>query len=72
MYLLTRTNFGHLKPGLSTASWSSFKETIAFGFKSLVQGIASVIEIGADTMVIGYFLGPAMVPFYAIPATEIA
>ena len=70
--MLSRASFGGLKPIFRKASWVSFKETAVFGFKSLVQGIASRIEIGTDTIVIGAFLGPAMVPFYAIPANLIS
>lgn len=72
MYLLTRENFGDLKPVFSLANWRSFKETASFGVKSLIQGIASRIEIGTDTIVIGAFLGPATVPLYAIPANLIS
>ena len=67
-YLLMGKNYGGLKPRIFTASWVSFKEIIGFGVKSLIQGIASRVEIGTDTIVIGYFLGPAIVPLYAIPA----
>jgi O-antigen/teichoic acid export membrane protein len=70
-FMLTSPQFGGLKPRLSCTTWASFKETTSFGIKSLIQGIASRIEIGTDTIVIGYFLGPAMVPFYAIPANLI-
>ncbi len=72
MYLLAQSNYGRLKPGLTTATWGSFKEVIGFGVKSLIQGIASRIEIGTDTILIGYYLGPAIVPFYAIPANIIS
>jgi O-antigen/teichoic acid export membrane protein len=71
MYILTRARHGGLKPIFSLATWKSFKETVGFGVKSLIQGIASRIEIGTDTIVIGAFLNPAMVPFYAIPANLI-
>jgi O-antigen/teichoic acid export membrane protein len=71
-YLLTRKSMGVLKPIFSLATMRSFKETVGFGVKSLIQGIASRIEIGTDTIVIGAFLGPAMVPFYAIPANIIS
>jgi O-antigen/teichoic acid export membrane protein len=70
--MLSRPKYGGLWPRFSTASFSSLKETASFGVKSLIQGIASRVEIGTDTIVIGYFLGPAMVPFYAIPANLIS
>jgi len=72
MFLLTRENLGGLKPVFSLATWSSFKKTAVFGVKSMIQGIASTIEMGTDTIVIGAFLGPAVVPFYAIPANVIS
>ena len=68
MYLLSLEKFGGLKPSIKTSTWHSFKETIDFGAKSLIQGIASRIEVGTDTVVIGYFMGPAVVLFYSIPA----
>jgi len=70
--LLMRPRFGRLVPHPRFASWEMFRECALFGFKSFVQGVASRIQIGTDTLVIGYFLGPAMVPFYAIPANLIS
>lgn len=69
--LLYKPGFGNLRPDLSRASWVSFKETSRFGFKALVQGVAYTVEAGTDTLVIGYFLGAAIVPIYAIPANLI-
>ncbi|MEN8129863.1 MAG: oligosaccharide flippase family protein [Pseudomonadota bacterium] len=72
IYILTRPEYGNMRPGTAYAVWQSFRETVGFGVKSLIQGIASRIEIGTDMIVIGYFLGPAMVPFYAIPSNLIS
>jgi O-antigen/teichoic acid export membrane protein len=44
------------------------KKILVFGSKSFVQGISGRVENGTDSLIIGYFLGPAMVPFYSIPA----
>lgn len=49
-------------------SWSELRELVAFGTKSLVQGISHRIETMTDSLVIGIMLGPAMVPLYSIPA----
>jgi len=67
-FILMRPKFGRLIPHPRLASWSMFRECTHFGIKSLIQGVASRIHIGTDTLVIGYFLGPAIVPIYAIPA----
>ncbi|HHJ34872.1 MAG TPA: polysaccharide biosynthesis protein, partial [Gammaproteobacteria bacterium] len=72
MFMLSRPGFGRLKPSISTATWRSYRETVNFGAKSFIQGVASRIEIGTDTIVIGAFLGPASIPFYAIPANIIS
>jgi len=72
MFMLSRSNFGGFKPSLSAATLQSFRETVGFGLKSLIQGVASRVAIGTDTIVISFFLGPAMVPFYAIPSNLIS
>jgi O-antigen/teichoic acid export membrane protein len=53
---------------LSDFHWSKLKELLVFGSKSLLQGIATRVETMTDSLIIGAFLGPAMVPFYSIPA----
>ena len=69
--LLTSTTYGNLWPNPLRASITTFMNTARFGFKALVQGVAHTIESGTDTLVIGYFLGASIVPFYAIPANLI-
>ena len=49
-------------------SGGSCKELLVFGSKSLVQGITNRVETATDSIVIGFVLGPAAVPFYSIPA----
>ncbi len=66
--LISREKYGGLQPRFKQSSWKTFHETARFGFKSLVQGVAYTIEAGTDTLVIGYLLGAATVPFYSIPA----
>ncbi|WP_054698674.1 polysaccharide biosynthesis C-terminal domain-containing protein [Desulfosarcina cetonica] len=67
MWLLTRSAFGGLKVSLRSFSYSKLKEMLVFSSKSLVQGISARIENRTDALVIGFFLGPAMVPLYIIP-----
>ncbi len=51
---------GHFKPAM-------LKEMLGFSLKSFIQGLATRMESFTDTLVIGTFLGPAIVPFYSIP-----
>src|SRR5690606_23022854 len=67
MYLLNCPNHGAIVPRLREFSLKKLKEILIFGSKSFVQGISTRIENATDALVIGYFLGPAMVPFYSIP-----
>lgn len=50
-------------------SWGKLKEILSFGIKSFVQGVFSRIESSSDALIIGTFLGPAVVPFYSIPSS---
>lgn len=68
MWLLTRPAMGCIRYRLRYFSFSKLKEIIIFGSKSLVQGLSTRVENNTDALVIGFFLGPAMVPFYSIPA----
>jgi O-antigen/teichoic acid export membrane protein len=53
------------KPG--RFSPKMLKEMLRFSLKSFIQGLATRMESFTDTLVIGSFLGPAIVPFYSIP-----
>jgi len=66
--LLGMRRFGGLRFALADCSLEVFRRSFRFGIKSFVQGVASRIHLGSDRIIIGLFLGPAMVPFYAIPA----
>src|SRR5690606_2839991 len=68
IWLLTRPAYGNIKVDFSYFSYSKLKEILSFGFKSFVQGIATRVENATDSLVIGFFLGPALVPIYSIPA----
>jgi O-antigen/teichoic acid export membrane protein len=67
-YMLTRNNHMGVKVQLSKFEIDKLYELLHFGFKSLIQGISSRVENATDSLVIGFFLGPASVPFYMIPA----
>lgn len=62
---------GGLKFSLRDVSFAVFFRSLRFGGKSFIQGICSRIQVGSDRIIIGYFLGPAMVPLYSIPANLI-
>jgi O-antigen/teichoic acid export membrane protein len=68
MWILSRPAYGAIKVQAGNYSWLRLKELVFFGFKSFVQGIASRVENATDVLVIGFIMGPAMVPFYSIPA----
>ena len=68
MWILSRPAYGAIRAHAGNYSWTRLKELIVFGFKSFVQGIATRVENATDVLVIGLILGPAVVPFYSIPA----
>lgn len=49
-------------------SLEQLKELLRFSLKTVVQGLASRMENATDTLLIGFFLGPALVPLYSVPA----
>lgn len=69
--LLRMPRNGGLSFALQDCSRAVFLESLRFGGKSFIQGMASRVQVGSDRIIIGYFLGPAMVPIYAIPANLI-
>jgi O-antigen/teichoic acid export membrane protein len=48
------------------------REMYGFGAKSFVQNTAGLIEQRGDVLIIGGFLGPALVVFYSIPQALLA
>lgn len=68
MWILSRPAYGAIRAQREMFSRVRLRELIVFGFKSFVQGIATRVENATDVLVIGLILGPAMVPFYSIPA----
>ncbi|WP_417522052.1 oligosaccharide flippase family protein [Marinobacter sp.] len=68
MWVLARPAYGAVRAQWEMFSSFRLRELIVFGFKSFVQGIATRVENATDVLVIGLILGPAVVPFYSIPA----
>lgn len=66
--VLARPVFGAIRIQWSRFSLSKLREIIRFGFKSLIQGVATRLESSTDVLIIGAVMGPAYVPFYSIPA----
>jgi len=61
-YRFRRKNFS--KPMLKILVW--------FGAKTFVQSTASTISGSIGALVVGFFLGPAVVPFFSIPGRLIS
>src|SRR5690606_33065671 len=72
MWLLSRSSYGNISFKLIYFSVDKLREVLSFGAKSFVQGISTRIENATDSLVIGFFLGPAMVPIYSIPANLVS
>jgi len=65
--LLRKKKYGGYNFGRENLSKTVLKMLVGFGAKSFVQSTASTISGSIGTVVIGFFLGPAVVPFYTIP-----
>jgi O-antigen/teichoic acid export membrane protein len=70
--LLASSRYGNFRFRRKDISWTSVKELLAFGYKSLIQGVAGNLINNTDSIVIGAFLGPMVVAFYIIPFKLIA
>jgi len=53
-------------------SFSEIKRLLTFGGKSFVQGAAYQVSTASDGLVIGAFMGPAVLPFYSLPSSLIS
>lgn len=53
-------------------SLAQLKELLRFSLKTVVQGLASRMENATDSLLIGFFLGPAIVPLYSVPANLVS
>lgn len=66
--LLARPVMAGIVPELQYFSLGKLKEILLFGSKSFIQGAAGKIGSTSDRIIIGLIMGPAVVPFYTIPA----
>lgn len=70
IYVHWKRRFLGLKP-----SWFSFRrlaQLFRFSIKTLVQGLSTRVENSTDSLVIGFILGPALIPLYSIPANLVS
>jgi O-antigen/teichoic acid export membrane protein len=67
-YIVYKEKQGALYPQVKNIKVSELIVLLKFGGKSFIQGLAFKIESVTDVLVIGYFIGPASVPLYSIPA----
>ena len=67
-FLLVQKRFGAYRINASYFSKAMLKSMINFGGKSMIAGAAITISGGLPAIIIGFFLGPAAVPFFSLPA----
>lgn len=71
-FLIRMEKFGGYSLCKANISMVTLKMLVYFGAKTFVQSTASTISGSIGTIVIGFFLGPAVVPFYTIPGRLIS
>ncbi|MBU0993968.1 MAG: oligosaccharide flippase family protein [Proteobacteria bacterium] len=69
--LLMLPSYGQYRIRKEYVNKALIKELYVFGLKSFMLGVTSRIAFNTDSIVIGSFLGPAVVPFYVIPVNLI-
>jgi O-antigen/teichoic acid export membrane protein len=67
MILLWQSKYGGYRFRRRNVSKKTLRELFAFGLKNFVYAVSLRISTMTDPLVIGAFLGPAVVPFYVIP-----
>lgn len=70
--MLSLPGYGRFRIKRTDINKDLIKELYIFGFKSFMLGLTGRIAFQTDSIVIGVFLGPAMVPFYVIPVNLIS
>lgn len=70
--LLGKEKYGSYRFSRADLSKKVLTKLVSFGAKSFVQSTASTLSGSIGTLVIGLFLGPAVVPFYTIPGRLIS
>jgi O-antigen/teichoic acid export membrane protein len=68
LVLLRLKKYGDYRFNVAHFSWAMLKTMISFGGKSMLAGAAITISGGLPAIIIGSFLGPAVIPFYSLPA----
>lgn len=68
LLLLRLEKFGKYTLGLRNFSPEMLKKMLVFGSKTFVQSLGGMITENSAPVIVGFFLGPAVVPFYTIPA----
>lgn len=66
--LLFFERFGGFRLRFRDLSREMLELLLTFGGKSLAAAIASTVSGSISTLAIGFFLGPAAIPFYSIPS----
>lgn len=64
--------YGGFRFRFADTSYATLKGMFSFGFKSLIYAISLRISTVTDSLVIGAFLGPAVVTLYIIPYNFVA
>ncbi|MDD2852258.1 MAG: oligosaccharide flippase family protein [Desulfuromonadaceae bacterium] len=65
--MLATNRFGSFRFRFADTSFVTLKGLFSFGFKNLVYAVALRISTVTDSLIIGTFLGPAIVTLYIIP-----
>lgn len=65
--MLATNRYGNFRFRLADTSYVTLKEMFSFGFNNLVYAVALRISSVTDSLIIGAFLGPAVVTLYIIP-----
>ena len=64
-YVLARRQCPEMHVSVALIKWTKFKEVIAFGAKTLLQGFSNMLTYQTSGLVVAYFLGPAVLAVYA-------
>ena len=68
-FIVARRNDMAIYFRYSCSNKGMFQQLVRFGSKSFLQGIGSVVESRSSLLLVGWILGPALIPYYAIPAS---
>jgi O-antigen/teichoic acid export membrane protein len=68
-YVLSRPSGGGFQFQFKNVSRATFKELFSFGFKSFVYATSSSVGDLTDKLIVGSFINPVALTFYAIPVS---